>query len=56
MRHLIKSTIEIDDITGEALYWNNEEGWVDKDSATVFLDYEVSEFIPKDSVVITVSE
>lgn len=30
---------EMDD-EGEILYWSNEDGWVDKDSATLFTDDE----------------
>ena len=33
---IIESSSEKDDETGESLYWSNELGWVDKESATRF--------------------
>ncbi len=32
----IKSTADVDDETGESLYWSNEDGWVSKHSADKF--------------------
>ena len=48
---IIKSTVEIDDETGFSLYWNNLEGWTDRDQATGFSDSDV-EFmsLPSQSV------
>ena len=38
--YVIRSMTERDDWTGEALYWNNEDGWVSRDSATEFSPME----------------
>jgi hypothetical protein len=37
---LIKSKEEIDDDTGNNLYWSNEHGWTTKEDATPFSDEE----------------
>lgn len=46
---IIESSSEYDDETGELLCWNNEDGWVSPDCATVFTDYEMEtfDFIPE---------
>lgn len=33
---LIRSTVERDEVSGDSLYWSNEDGWVDRESATLF--------------------
>jgi len=33
---IVNTAKEIDDETGKPLYWNNDLGWVDKQSATRF--------------------
>lgn len=38
MSQVLVSDTERDFETGEALYWSNIMGWVDKASATVFAD------------------
>ena len=38
--YVIKSTTEKDD-DNKPLYWNNDDGWVDEKSATVFTDREM---------------
>ena len=35
-RYVIRSTDETDDETGAALYWRNDTGWSDRDTADVF--------------------
>lgn len=35
---IIRSTTERDEVTGEYLYWSNTDGWVDRQSATLFND------------------
>jgi hypothetical protein len=44
----IKSIVERDDITNQPLYWSNEDGWVDKGSATVFSkeEYLTTPYLP----------
>ena len=52
MEYLIRSLVEKDD-DGRELYWSNDDGWVDKTSATVFTGLEHEEFrfnIPKRAV------
>lgn len=34
--HVIRSTVEKDELTLRPLFWSNEDGWVDRNSATVF--------------------
>ena len=41
---LIKSNEEIDDDTGNNLYWSNEYGWVNKEEATPFTSDEKDKF------------
>ncbi len=49
--YIIMSTFERDDESDALLYWNNEHGWVDRESATVFTKYEKENFaIPFDAV------
>lgn len=40
MSILIQSTIETDEETGEPLYWHNEDGWVEIESANSFSEEE----------------
>ena len=35
---IIRSLFEIDDETGAPLFWSNDDGWVDRSSATAFSD------------------
>ena len=37
---VIKALYEADDESGDWLYWSNKDGWVDKNSATIFRDRE----------------
>jgi hypothetical protein len=46
----VRSKVEVDDETGEPLYWSNEDGWVDRESATPFTPAEAEVFqLPADS-------
>jgi hypothetical protein len=36
----LKSKTEIDDCTGNPLYWSNEYGWTDKEDSDIFSDKE----------------
>lgn len=36
---------ELDPVTNEQLYWSNQLGWVDFNSATEFSEYEIKRFI-----------
>jgi hypothetical protein len=40
--YFIKSLIEKDFETGNALYWSNDLGWVDRESATQFTGNEIA--------------
>jgi hypothetical protein len=33
-----------DDNSGEPLFWNNEDGWVDEMGATIFDDFEMETY------------
>ncbi len=44
-QYIIESN-ECDELSGEALCWNNEDGWVDRASATLFEIDEVSGYLP----------
>lgn len=44
MYWIIESNLYRDDETGEALYWNNDEGWVDHESSTRFTAEEKSQY------------
>jgi hypothetical protein len=46
IKYKIKSFNEKDEETGEYLYWNNIDGWTDKESATIFSEDEKEKFIP----------
>ena len=39
--YVIRSTKEFDDWSGKSLYWNNKDGWVDRDDATEFSPMEM---------------
>lgn len=39
---VVRSLNQIDDDTGEPLYWNNCDGWVDYGSATAFAADELT--------------
>jgi hypothetical protein len=55
--YLIASTTEKDDVTQESLYWNNDDGWVDIDSATKFIAPDfVSGYLPKGAKLVKVIE
>lgn len=53
---VIRSTGERDDETGRPLFWSNDDGWVDRNSATVFSQDEAAskrlpmagEWVPND--------
>lgn len=51
MNYYIRSTVEVDSEDGYPLYWSNDDGWVDKDSATVFTANEKDSipYIPANS-------
>ena len=42
---IIRSVSEIDDVTGQSLYWSNKDGWVDKGSATIFTNAEMEKYL-----------
>jgi len=50
-RWSIRSTVEVDDDTGELLYWSNHMGWVSGECADSFSNEERARFqyIPRDS-------
>lgn len=49
MKYLIKSTKEVDDLTGESLYWELDFGWSDRESATRFNPIDVAGHLPLNS-------
>ena len=48
---VIRSNTGRDDSTGAPLYWSNKEGWVDRDSADVFTDFNRQTLTPTDDGV-----
>lgn len=47
----VRSTTEVDDETGDPLYWNDEQGWVDFESATPYTQEQAAtvDYLPADS-------
>lgn len=52
-KYAIRSLTEVDDETGDRLYWSNEQGWVDFDSADRFLAEELNQ-LPANSDLVNV--
>jgi len=51
----IASRVEFCSETGERLYWHNDDGWVDVDSANIFTtDEMIDQWLPYDSFVETI--
>lgn len=44
MKWRLKSNVEIDEDTGNPLYWSNEMGWVTKEDSDTFSEKEREDF------------
>ena len=44
MKWRLKSNVEIDEDTGNPLYWSNEMGWVTKEDSELFFDIEREDY------------
>ena len=51
-QYLVKSTVETDDDTNEPLYWQHDQGWVDRESASRYTrgEVETTPYLPADSI------
>lgn len=44
MKWCLKSNVEIDEDTGNPLYWSNDMGWVTKEDSDTFSEKEREDF------------
>ena len=44
MKWRLKSNVEIDEDTGNPLYWSNDMGWVTKEDSDIFSEKEREDF------------
>jgi hypothetical protein len=44
MPWIIRSRVEQDDETGAPLYWSNQDGWVDRESADLYTEQDYNSY------------